>query len=367
MSGLSRRRRLAGHGLAVLMPVALTAALVQAREPLNLVSDMLLFVLVAVIVALVGGLLPALVAAVAGSVLLNYFFTPPLHTLSIDDPNNALALGVFVLVAVLVSSTVDIAARRRARLDEAAATTASLEKANELRTALLAAVGHDLRSPLASAKAAISSLRSDALDLGDAERRELLGTADASIDRLDELVANLLDMSRLRVGAVSMQLQPTDVPDVVEQARRHLGADASRVAVDIAPDFPALRADPGLLERVLANLLANALRWSTGDVTVHGRSHGGWADIQVVDHGVGVPSDQYDRIFTAFQHVDDAEADAGLGLGVAVSRGLAEAMGGSLVPSPTSGGGLTMTISLDEADESAAPVPGQREREDGRP
>src|SRR5690349_8448137 len=135
------------------MPPALTAALVPARDQLNLVSDMLLFVLLAVVIALVGGMVPAVVAAVAGSLLLNYFFTPPLHTLSIDERNNTLALVVFVLVAVLVSSTVDLAARRRARLDEAATTAAVLVQADATRAALLTAVGHDLRTPLATAKA----------------------------------------------------------------------------------------------------------------------------------------------------------------------------------------------------------------------
>lgn len=364
MSGLSRRRRLTGLALAIGGPLALTAALVRVREPLNLVSDMLVFVLVAVIVALVGGLLPALVAAVHGSVLLNYFFTPPLHTFSIEDPNNALALAIFMLVAALVSSTVDIAARRRARLDEAAAITAGLTQANELRTALLAAVGHDLRSPLASAKAAISSLRSQSLDLPPDEQRELLSAADGSIDRLGELVANLLDMSRLRVGAVTMQLQPTDVSDVVEHARRHLGEDAARIRVELPVDFPPVHADPGLLERVVANLLANALRWSESDVTIRGRSHDRWVDIQVIDHGPGVQAAQYEQMFAAFQHTGDHEADAGLGLGLAVSRGFTEAMGGSLVPSASAGGGLTMTVSLDAASGPWSAEPGLRERQE---
>ena len=250
--------------MALCLPVVLTSALVQAREPLNLVSDMLLFVLVAVIVALVGGVIPAVVAAVSGSVLLNFFFTPPFHTFTIEDPNNTLALVVFILVAVLVSSTVDLAARRRTRLDEAAAHTVALTKANELRTALLAAVGHDLRTPLSAAKAAVSSLRSETVTLSPAERQELLADADASIDRLGDLIANLLDMSRLRVGAVSIRRQPTDPVDVINRARRHLGPDRERVIVEAPADLPPVEADPGLLERVVANLLANALRWSGG-------------------------------------------------------------------------------------------------------
>jgi len=363
--GVSRHRRLVGLGLALALPLALTAALVQARGSLNLVSDMLLFVLAAVVVALVGGLIPALIAAIVGSILLNFFFTPPFHTFTIDDPNNALALVVFLLVAALVSSVVDIAARRRSRLDAAATTTAALTQANELRTALLAAVGHDLRSPLAAAKAAVSSLRSQAVELDPGDQDELLASADASLDRLAELVSNLLDMSRLHVGAVTMDLQPTEVADVVALATHHLGDDASRIVVDLPAGFPAARTDPGLLERVLANLMANALHWSDGQVHVRGRAHGEWLDIQVVDHGPGVPPHRYDEIFLPFQPTGDGDARQGLGLGLALSRGLTEAMGGSVVPSQTPGGGLTMTVSLDEAVEPPSGEPGQRERTGG--
>jgi two-component system sensor histidine kinase KdpD len=367
MSPFSRRRRLIGHALALGLPALLTLALVHAREPLNLVSDMLLFVLVAVIVALVGGLLPAVVAAVSGSVLLNYYFTPPFHTFTIEDPNNTLALLVFILVAVLVSSSVDLAARRRARLDEAAAEATALTTANELRTALLAAVGHDLRTPLSAAKAAVSSLRSDAVSLSPEESRELLADADASIDRLGDLIANLLDMSRLRVGAVSMRREPTDTVDVINRARRHLGDERERVTVEAAPDQPQVQADPGLLERVIANLLTNALRWSDGPVVVRCRSNGGWSDIQVIDDGPGVPSADHERIFAAFQHGGDFDTNSGLGLGLAVARGLTEAMGGTLTPSSTKTGGLTMTISLDDAVDSVPAEPGHRERHQGAP
>lgn len=350
--------------MAIGLPALLTCALVPGRHLLNLGSDMLLFVLVAVIVALVGGVIPAVVAAVSGSILLNYYFTPPLHTFTIADTNNTLALVVFTLVAVLVSSTVDLAARRRARLDEAAAQTIALTKANELRTALLAAVGHDLRTPLSAAKAAVSSLRSESVQLSSTERQELLADADASIDRLGDLIANLLDMSRLRVGAVAMRRQPTDPVDVINRARRHLGAERDRVVVESAPDQPPVQADPGLLERVIANLVTNALRWSEGPVVVRCRTHGGWSDIQVIDRGPGVRPADYDHIFTAFQHEGDFDAHGGLGLGLAVARGLAEAMGGTIAPSMTAGGGLTMTISLDDDVDSAVPQPGHRERQE---
>jgi two-component system sensor histidine kinase KdpD len=168
-------------------------------------------------------------------------------------------------------------------------------------------------------------------------------------------------------GAVSVRRQPTDPADVINRARRHLGTDRDRVAVEASGDQPQVEADPGLLERVIANLLMNALRWSDGTVVVRCRNNGGWSDIQVIDDGPGVPSDEYDRIFTAFQHEGDFDAGSGLGLGLAVARGLTEAMGGTLTPSATAGGGLTMTISLDDAVDSAVLEPGHRERQQGAP
>ena len=339
---------------------------------------MLLFLLLTVVVALVGGLAPALIAAVLGSVLLNYYFTPPLHTLTISETNNTLALLVFVLVATLVSSTVDLAARRtrqaaraaaesrtlanlagsvlggeealsemlqrvretfaltsvtllersddgwvavasagpavtrpsdadtevprasssrwpcaaacceaedqrlvgafaaqaavvvdHIRLSRAAAEAAPLAEANKVRTALLAAVGHDFRTPLAAAKASVSTLLSLDLDLPADDRRELLQAADTSLDRLAALVDNLLDMSRLQAGAMSIDVQPTAVDEVVARALDDLGRDGRTIVIDAPDELPLVQADPGLLERVLANIGANALRYSPADRPPH--------------------------------------------------------------------------------------------------
>jgi two-component system sensor histidine kinase KdpD len=362
------RRLLSGYLLAVLLPALGTVVLVPLRGSLNLSSDVLVFLLLSVVAALVGGLGPALVSAVAGSMLLNYFFTPPVHTLSVRDTNNALTLVVFVAVAMLVSSAVDLAARRTHDAARAAAEARSLAQVDRTRTALLAAVGHDLRTPLAAAKAAVSTLRSVDLDLTDADRDELVVTADESLDRLTALIENLLDMSRLQAGAMAVRLRTVALEEVVARALDDLGPEAAQVYVNLSATPPDVEADPGLLERVLVNLLANAVRYSPADhpPTMRATSVGDEVEIRVVDKGPGIPSDQRDQVFAPFQRLGDTDNTSGVGLGLALSRGLTEAMGGTLEPEDTPEGGLTMVLRLKAgAAHDPVPQPGLRERAQG--
>lgn len=302
---------------------ALTAALVPARGSLSLSTVILAFLLVVLAAALAGGLGPAVLAAVGGILLLNYYFTPPLHTLAVSSPSNLLALVAFVIVGVAVSAVVDRAERRRR---EAAALVA-----------LLSAAGHDLRSPLASAVAAVDGLH---LALPAADRAELLDTAGVSLGRLGALVENLLDLSRLRVGGLPVALEPTSVAEVVAAARGELDGE---VLVDLPDDLPELVADPVLLQRVVVNLLTNALRHSPAGrpPAVTAAAAGRRVLLRVVDHGPGVPAAEQARMFEAFQ-----PSRSGIGLGLALSKGLTEAMSGRLTPSTTPGGGLTMTLAL---------------------
>ena len=174
----------------------------------------------------------------------------------------------------------------------AAAEAAALAEVDRTRTALLAAVGHDLRTPLAAAKAAVSSLRSEDVTLDHGDRGELLATADESLDRLAGLVDNLLDMSRLQAGAMSVHPQPTAVDEVLARALDDLAPAGRRVRVDLPDDLPAATADPGLLERVLANVVDNALRYSPPErpPALTGRRLGDRVEIRVVDHGPGIPA-----------------------------------------------------------------------------
>lgn len=472
---LSAPRRFRGYVLAVVLPAVLTLALLPLDDVLNLASDVLLFLLLVVAVALVGGPGPAVVTAMLGSVLLNFFFTPPVQTLTISDPNNALALGVYLLVAMMVSSVVDLAARRtrqaaraaaesnvlaslaaapltsssdltsllerfretfslgavafleevggewapvasagadpaahpdaadtvvsggphavlalsgralapedsrvaavfaartgqalhQIRLAEEAAKTAPLVEANRLRTALLAAVGHDLRTPLAAAKAVVSGLRSDDVSLTDADRRELIDTADNALDKLTSLVENLLDMSRLQAGAMPVRARPVLLDDVVSSALDDLMVEPRAVVLDVAESLPPAQADPVLLERVVVNLISNAQRHSPpGQPPVVSASAVlDRVEIRVVDCGPGIPPAEVDSVFLPFQRLGDTDTTSGVGLGLALARGLVEAMGGTLVPEDTPGGGLTMVVSLPVAPADALPVEvGLRER-----
>ena len=498
-AGLTLRRRLLGAATAAVLLPLLTLVLADLRGSLNLTSDVLLFLLAIVAVALVGGVWPAVAAAVAGSLLLNYYFVPPLHEFTIAERNNAFAIVAFVAVALMVSAVVDLAARRTSqaarataqaevlstaagdvlrgeralpalldrvretfgmtsvtllerdteagagsrsaertgpvgrvsaapaqngstagrsgwrvvatsgtqpcarpeegdtevpiddlalvlrgrvrpaedrrvlaafaaqavvalrqrRLADAAAEAGPLAEADRTRTALLAAVSHDLRSPLASAKASVTALRSPGVQWKDAERAELLATADESLDRLTRLVNNLLDMSRLQAGALAVHPAPIGVDDVLPAVLAELGPASRAVQLRLPDDLPELYADPVLLERILANLIGNALRHSPADrpPLVSASTLGGRVELRVVDRGPGVREADWQRIFVPFQRLGDTDNTTGVGLGLALSRGLAEAMGGMLEPENTPGGGLTMVLSLTAADVPALPRP----------
>lgn len=252
---------------------------------------------------------------------------------------------------------------RQARLAEEAGAAAALLEADRLRRALLSAVSHDLRTPLAGAKAAVSSLRSDDIEFSPEDTTELLETIEESVDQLTALVGNLLDSSRLAVGVVSPQLRQVYMDEVVHRALVSVGMGArglrraamNRVEVSVG-EVSAL-ADAGLLERVLANLIDNAIRHSPPDspVRVTAERAGDHVAIAVVDRGPGVPPGAEEQLFEPFQRLGDRDNTTGVGLGLSVVRGFVEAMGGVVHAEPTPGGGLTMLVDLPAA-ESAAPV-----------
>jgi two-component system, OmpR family, sensor histidine kinase KdpD len=452
---LSRSRRITGFALVLVGLPGLTA-LLDIGPSLSLTNDILVFLAAVVGISLVGGLWPALLAAVAGSLLLNYFFTPPIGKFTIAEGDNLLALLIFVAVALAVSWVVDTAARktrqaarasaeaqtlftiaggvirgerllerlretfgldsvtvledgrviacvgdpctdprtadaevivddhhtlllrghpldasdrriveafaaqaalalRQEKLSAEAAAAKPLAEADRMRTALLAAVSHDLRTPLASAKAAVAGLLSDEVHFDAEDRRELLETADESLDRLDRLVANLLDMSRLQAGALGITPIDVGLEEVVPRALDDLGGPSFRgsgfggkVVSKLPADLPAVHADPGLLERILVNVIGNALRYSPPGrpPIITGSTLGDRVELRVIDHGPGIPAEDWDRVFQPFQRLGDHDNHTGVGLGLALSRGLTEAMDGTLTPEETPGGGLTMILSL---------------------
>ena len=230
-----------------------------------------------------------------------------------------------------------------------AARARELAEVDRLRSALLSAVGHDLRTPLAGITAAVTTLRQPDVHLDAADRDELLATIERSADRLADLIANLLDLSRLQAGALRLDAQPVAVDEVV--ARALLDRHLREVVNAVADDLPLVLADPGLLERVVANLADNACRHAATQslVEVRAQATDRTVQVSVVDHGPGVDEADWDSIFVPFQRLDDSSADMGVGLGLAIARGFTEAMGGTLRPEHSSGGGLTMTITLPRA------------------
>ncbi|MFD5764305.1 ATP-binding protein [Streptomyces sp. NPDC127049] len=464
---LGRSRIIGGWLVGVAGPVALALLLTHTDADLGLANDMLLFLALTVASALLGGFLPALASAAAGSLLLNWFFTPPLHRITIADPLNIVAIAVFFGVAMAVASVVDLAARRthqaarlraesevlsylagsvlrgetsldallervretfsmesvalleradgaepwhraaavgphpaarpedadvdmpvgdhlalaltgrvlpaedrrvlgafaaqaavvldRQRLVGEAEEARKLAEGNKIRTSLLAAVSHDLRTPLAGIKASVTSLRSDDVEWSEEDRAELLEGIEAGADRLDHLVGNLLDMSRLQTGTVTPLIRPVDLDEVVPMALG--GVPDGSAEADVPETLPMVEVDKGLLERAVANIVENAVKYSPDGVPVHvaASTLGDRVELRVVDRGPGVPDESKEGIFEPFQRFGDAPRGSGVGLGLAVARGFVEAMGGTLGAEDTPGGGLTMVLTLRAAGGGAPP------------
>jgi two-component system sensor histidine kinase KdpD len=227
-----------------------------------------------------------------------------------------------------------------------------LAAANELRTAILSAVSHDLRTPLSAIKASVTSLLQQDVNWKEEETQEFLETIDEETDRLDALVGNLLDMSRLQSGALEIQKHPVGLEEAIGRAFGAIGERASAVELDVPESLPRVNADAGLLERVLANVIDNAIAHSPPGkaVRVLAGAIDGWIDVRVVDRGPGVPPIERDRMFAPFQRLGDSSVREGVGLGLAVSKGFVEAMGGVVEVEDTPGGGLTMVLRLRAAE-----------------
>ncbi|MFE4226815.1 DUF4118 domain-containing protein [Arthrobacter sp. NPDC056886] len=487
---LGRARVAVGLILAVLLPALLQLLLVFVNPEHSVATAMLVQLSGSVAVALVGGLWPAVLAALWSSLLVNYFSTPPTGHLIISDPQNFLALFVFLGVSSAVAVVVDLSARRskeaararaeattlsdltrgaagsedtvqslleqartvfkvrgtallsqvrgaelfddgtwrllasagevpadtvqqrtgqqrtgqqamaagesldRENIEEIDSTTrlvlygrilpasdrrlvaafgvhlaAQLERqqlvasrremmhlaeSNTMRTSILRAVSHDLRTPLAGIKLAVGGLRQTGVPYTPQEEQELLATIEECSDRLDVLVGNLLDMSRLTSDSVSPRLHPLRWYEVIPGALH--GVPPGRVRVELPANMPEIEADQGMLERVVANIVENAVKYAPdSDIVVAGAAGGlspaalagqPAGELRIIDHGRGIPAERVLDMFRPFQRLDDASQAAGIGLGLAVAKGFTEAMGGRLTAEPTPGGGLTMVITL---------------------
>ena len=465
LTPLSPRRQAWGWAIALVGLPVLALLFANARDTFSLPTVLLAYLMLAMVVALVGGVLPAAFAVIGGSLIANYWFTPPYYRLTIQSGENLISLVVYVVAAGIVAVLVDRlgrsrleAARARAEAEALAVLAGSmagpaslaemldkirvtfgfraaallvgrdgrwqvqvasgteppadpdqadvtrdlgggitlalaggalsaedqrvltafaaqvaaaaesqrlhieadkaseLAAANDLRAALLQAVSHDLRTPLASIKASISSLRQADIDWPPDVVAEFEATIESETDRLTNLVGNLLDMSRLQASALTVHVQPTVVDEVVLAAIASLGTGVPDVDVAVPETLPEVDADAALLERALANLIGNAARLSPSDhpprveagVVGRERPH---VDIRIIDRGPGIRVVDRELVFQPFQRLGDHGANgAGVGLGLAIARGFVQAMHGEMAVEDTPGGGTTMVVSLPVAE-----------------
>jgi two-component system sensor histidine kinase KdpD len=237
---------------------------------------------------------------------------------------------------------------------------ARVAEADRGRAALLATVSHDLRAPLAAAKAAVSGLRAGDARLTTDDRADLLAAAEESLDQLAHLAASLLDVSRLQAGARAVFFRPAHLGEIVAAALEALGPQPKLVLADIPSGLPEVMADPAIAERVIVNLAGNALRYSPAAAApplLTARTAGNRVELRVVDHGPGIPAIDRKRVFQPFCRLGALGDSTGVGLGLAVARGLAETMGGTVEPEDTPGGGLTMVLTLPAAPARPAVEP----------
>ena len=237
------------------------------------------------------------------------------------------------------------------RLRSEAERLETLGRTNSLRSALLQAVSHDLRTPLASIKASASGLLRSDVEFSVHDRESLLTNIDRSADRLDRVVGNLLDMSRIQAGRLDLTRRPAALEEIVASALTSLTATGP-VAIDVPESLPMVEVDAELLERSVANIISNALAWSPAGATVRVEAAeiAGRVDLRIVDQGPGIPVAARAAVFEPFQRFGDRSNDAGVGLGLAIARGFTVAMGGTLTLDDTPGGGLTVTFGLPIAE-----------------
>lgn len=450
--GISVVRQLTGLAATAAVLPALTSALATTRAHLSLADDVLAYLVAVICLAVLGGLWAATIAAVASSLLLNWYFTPPLHTWTVSSTHDVVALVLFLCAGLIVAAVVHRAARRaslaqrsrnetqmlldlartvlagdddvsavlkhfrittgqnvellervanqwvrvagdpiatdaqtretairhdlrlrttrgsgraispsvlegygaqaaaaldRDRLRIKVAQAASVAESDRIRAALLAALSHDLRTPLASIKASVSTLRQTDIVLSVDDRAALLATVEEGADRLDRLISNLLDMTRVNTGTLHPALRPVSLDEVAPLVVRDVD-DGELLRLEIDEDLPLFVADAALLERVLANLVTNAMRYSPRGwpPALRAQVAEDVMQVDVIDHGPGVTDDDRARIFQPFQQFGTKRKGSGVGLGLAVAKGFVDAMGGRLLAMPTLGGGLTMRVEL---------------------
>jgi two-component system sensor histidine kinase KdpD len=249
-------------------------------------------------------------------------------------------------------------ALEREKLENEASAVEAMAETDRLRTALLNAVSHDLRTPLAAIKASVTSLLETEVAWSPEQTQSFLQVILEETEHLNRVVGRLLDASRIQVGAVHVFFASVGLDEVISSALSGLGTGDNRVVVDVPDDLPPVQTDPALLERVVANLIENAITWSPPDrdVRVTAGEVSGRVDLRIIDRGPGIQPDQRETIYQPFQRLGDSPKGSGVGLGLAVARGLLEAMDNELLIEDTPGGGTTMVIGFRPAPLMGASV-----------
>lgn len=373
--------------------IAATLLLMAVRSHVNIPTAGFALLLCVVMIATRYSSGPALLASVLGMLVYNYFFLPPVGALTIADPQNWVALAAFSITAIVVGqlssrarSRAEEAERGRAEIErlyrelksafEKASQAEALKRSEQLKSALLDAVTHDLRTPLTSIKASISTLLSgegetvdDPVRLTAAEKSELLTVIDEESDRLNKLIEGLVELARLEAGEISLRPNWGTLDDMISDAlaRARSVLKGHRAEVKLADALPLIRVDSRAVAEVVFSLVENAAKYSPAGslITISGRRRGEEeVMVTVADEGPGIPPELRDRVFSRFfrGRLEDGLMPAGLGMGLAIARGIVEAHGGKIwIAQPPSGRGTLacFTVPIGDVDEQGEPDPGE--------
>jgi K+-sensing histidine kinase KdpD len=372
-----------GLGAAILCVALSTALIYPLRQITPAVSTGVVYMLAVLVISIYWGFWLGLFTAVASAAAFNFFHIPPTGNLDVANGENWVALAVFLAAAAIVSSLAEQSRARqreaeqrrgeasramqattallldRERLQAATIETEALRRSDDVKTALLRAVSHDLRSPLTAIIAAGEALSSERIEDGD--RRALAEAVTAEAARLSRLVDKLLDLSRLEGGHAQPRPDWCSIEEVVAAAVEDLGERGALVRVSLEHDLPFVRADAAQLERAIANLLDNAVRFSAGEqALVRARAQGDRLAIRVVDRGPGISHGDLERVFEPFYQGAEDRPHEGSGLGLAIVRGLVEVNGGRVWAESMPGQGTTFVIEMPLEPAPAAAAPNAR-------
>ena len=358
------------YGVSVAAVLLAAVVLESLSLRINSTTVALSFLLIILTLATFFGRNPALLASFAAMLCFNYFFLPPLRTWTISDPQNLVAWAAFTITAIIAGELSAYAQRRRAEAErlyeelqaafEKEAQAEAVRQSDKLKSALLDAVTHDLRTPLTSIKASVTTLLDSegghrTIELDSQGRAEFLHIIDEETDRLNGFIEGMVELARVEAGSADSLTALSHVEEIINialnRAEKILGE--RQVRVNVERDMPLIRVDARAIAEVLYNLLENAAKYSPSDtpVTIAAASHGDRVLISVEDEGQGIPADQREHVFDKFARLDTGSSN-GLGLGLAIARGIVEAQGGTIeIKDGDNGKGTKVVLTLRIGDE----------------